>query len=222
MADWAIIFDVDGVLLELTRAEEDIFFDSFEKHGDPQTLYRDWNSYRIRNDEDIMAEIAARWNIAPEHLQRIKEKYFSCLGNALSNEHITTPIIAGADTLLKRCADIATLGIATANFRQAAKLRLEHAGLWQPVSAHAFGADGGGHKHEILARALASLPVPRTNIIYVGDNLNDVEAGLKNQLHFIGFSTSQERLKQLEAHGAEHVSNNHAKTWELISLLRKS
>ena len=54
---------------------------------------------------------------------------------------------------------------------------------------HAHGADGGGHKREILARAIAATGLPRNRIVYIGDNLNDVEAGLANGVHFIGFST---------------------------------
>ena len=45
MADAAVIFDVDGVLLELTSAEEDAFFVPFENRYGLKNLSRDWNSY---------------------------------------------------------------------------------------------------------------------------------------------------------------------------------
>jgi len=60
MADAAVIFDVDGVLLELTRPEEDAFFVPFERRYGLKGLSRDWNSYAIRNDENIIAEILSR------------------------------------------------------------------------------------------------------------------------------------------------------------------
>ena len=60
MADAAVIFDVDGVLLELTRAEEDAFFVPFERRYGLKDISRDWNSYAVRNDENIIAEILAR------------------------------------------------------------------------------------------------------------------------------------------------------------------
>jgi FMN phosphatase YigB (HAD superfamily) len=53
----AVIFDVDGVLLELTSAEEDAFFAPFAQRYGLENLSRDWNSYAIRNDENIIAEI---------------------------------------------------------------------------------------------------------------------------------------------------------------------
>src|SRR5207244_9686671 len=57
MAEAAVIFDVDGVLLHLTPEEEDAFFWPFEQLHGLTGLSRDWDSYRIRNDEDIIAEI---------------------------------------------------------------------------------------------------------------------------------------------------------------------
>jgi FMN phosphatase YigB (HAD superfamily) len=57
MADAAVIFDADGVFLELTSVEEDAFFVPFEDRYGLKNLSRDWNSYAIRNDENIIAEI---------------------------------------------------------------------------------------------------------------------------------------------------------------------
>ena len=57
MGDVAVIFDVDGVLLHLTPEEENAFFWPFEKLYGLTGLSRDWDSYRIRNDADIIAEI---------------------------------------------------------------------------------------------------------------------------------------------------------------------
>jgi FMN phosphatase YigB (HAD superfamily) len=57
--DSAVIFDVDGVLLDLTPAEEERFFVPFARRYGLTGLSRDWDSYRTRNDEDIIAEILA-------------------------------------------------------------------------------------------------------------------------------------------------------------------
>ncbi len=216
MANAAIIFDVDGVLLELTRAEEDLFFAPFATHCDTSKLSRDWNSYKIRNDEDITKEICARYTIKNPAV--IKSEYLKLLKAALSGP-LKSIAISGAPELLNACTHFATLGIATANFREAAKLRLQHAGLWHHVTHNAFDADGGGHKHEILARALATLNLPKSRIIYVGDNLNDVAAGLQHGVHFIGFSTSIRRLETLKKAGAKHLSSNHNSTRVLINTL---
>ncbi len=219
MADAAVIFDVDGVLLELTRAEEDAFFAPFERRYGLKNLSRDWNSYAIRNDEDIVREIL-RTNGLPAHaLEGILADYLDVLGQRLESGVIETIAIAGAAELLNGLAGRVLTGFATANLRSAAELRLRHAGLWSHVSAHGFGAEGGGHKREILARTIAATGIPKHRIVYIGDNLNDVAAGLENGVHFIAFSTDPGRLEGLKEAGATTVSNNHLDTSRLIGHL---
>jgi phosphoglycolate phosphatase-like HAD superfamily hydrolase len=222
MADWAIIFDVDGVLLELTRAEEELFFQPFAARCDASKLSRDWNSYRIRNDEDIIAEIVKRHELPEPENENIKTEYLTLLHQQLKTKTLISFPILGARKLLDICAGFATLGIATANFRDAAKLRLESAELWHHVSTHAFGADGGGHKHEILKRALHAIDLPKSNVIYVGDNINDVKAGLMNGVRFIGFSENADRLKILQTHGAQFLAQDHAQTLAIINSFLES
>lgn len=216
MADCAIVFDVDGVLLELTHAEEELFFQPFASRCDASKLSRDWNSYAIRNDEDIVAELVQRQGLPELERHKIKFEYLDLLRGQLAIGAIASPAISGAEQLIHEFENYATLGIATANFREAAKLRLTCAGLWAAVSDHAFGADGGGHKHEILGRALASLNLPKSRIVYIGDNLNDVEAGLRHQVNFIGFSTDPARLRKLKNAGVKNISINHASTSAII------
>ena len=180
MADAAVIFDVDGVLLELTSAEEDAFFVPFENRYGLKNLARDWNSYAVRNDENIIADILASHGIPAREQREVVAGYLEILKLRLSNGVIGTITIPGAQKLLDKLHGKLQIGIATANLLGAAELRLTHANLWPYASAHAFGAEGGGHKREILARAIASIHLPKNRIVYVGDNLNDVEAGLSN------------------------------------------
>jgi phosphoglycolate phosphatase-like HAD superfamily hydrolase len=63
-----------------------------------------------------------------------------------------------------------------------------------------------------VARAIASLRIPKSRIVYVGDNVNDVDAGISNGVHFIGFGTDPKRLRELKAAGAVHTSDNHLET----------
>ena len=219
MAEAAVIFDVDGVLLELTRAEEDAFFVPFERRHGLTNLSRDWNSYAVRNDENIIAEILQKHGLPASELAEVIADYQAVLKMQLGNGTIETIVIPGAPELLAKLHTTAKLGFATANFRSAAELRLKHASLWDHVSAHGFGAEGGGHKREILARAIASTGLPKNRIVYIGDNLNDVDAGLTNGVHFIGFGLDSGRLGDLKRAGATATSNNHLDTFRLISHL---
>jgi phosphoglycolate phosphatase-like HAD superfamily hydrolase len=211
MADAAVIFDVDGVLLELTREEEDVFFQVFENRYGLKNLTRDWNSYQIRNDENIVEEILLKNDIPPTDKNAVIADYDSLIRERL-RDSLQTVVVSGAAELLEKIQADIKLGIATANFLSAAKARLQQVNLWSFVSAHAFGADGGGHKRQTVARAIASLELPKSRIVYVGDNVNDVDAGLSNDVHFIGFSTDPKRLRELKAAGAVHTSDNHLET----------
>ncbi len=216
MADGAVIFDVDGVLLELTPAEEAAFFWPFEALHGLTGLSSDWDGYRVRNDEDIIAEILeshfARPPSAGERAA-VVTAYLARLAEGLRTERVIPLAIEGARELLEQLAGHGlAAGIATANLREAARMRLDHAGLWRRVSDHAHGADGGGPKRDILARAVAASGFPTDRIVYVGDNLNDLDAGLANNVHFVGFAADAIHRQRLGSAGARRISGDHQET----------
>jgi phosphoglycolate phosphatase-like HAD superfamily hydrolase len=217
--DSAVIFDVDGVLLELTDDEAEIFFLPFTKHLDASKLSRDWNSYRIRNDENIVEEILELNGLSSDLKQSLINDYLKCLQESLNTQVVVTTPISGAAHLISQLHGKVKTGIATANFLTAARLRLESVNMWAPVAAHARGADGGGHKSAILKRTIASMEIAPTRIVYVGDNLNDLTAATENGTHFIGFSTDPRRIKILQQAGAVHTSATHSGNAALISQL---
>lgn len=212
--DSAVIFDVDGVLLDLTAAEEDAFFLAFERLHGLTGLSRDWDSYRIRNDEHIIAEILERHGLTGRE-EAVVADYLALLAGGLQSGRLKPVEIAGARALLDQLSGT-RLGIATANLLPAARLRLDSLGLWAPVAGLAFGAEGSGHKRETVARAIAATGLPKNRIVYVGDNLNDVDAGLANGVHFIGFAQEEARRARLAAAGARHLAGDHGTTLGII------
>jgi len=212
----AVIFDVDGVLLELTAAEEDAFFLAFERRYGLTGLSRDWDSYRVRNDEHIIAEILETHGLPAQDSAAVVEDYLAILSSGLERGTIPSVTIPGAADMLRELSITHSTGIATANLLTAARLRLENQNLWAPVSLLAFGAEGSGHKRDTVARAIAATSLPKHRIVYIGDNLNDVDAGFANGVHFIGFSTDAARRKTLQAAGALHMSGDHLTTLHLV------
>jgi phosphoglycolate phosphatase-like HAD superfamily hydrolase len=220
MADAAVIFDVDGVLLELTHAEEETFFYPFEVLHGLTGLSRDWDSYRIRNDEDIIKEILEKhFERMPDdsEYRAIVAAYVGHVKHGLIKGLLKPKLIPDAKNLLEALAlEGIAMGIATANLLDIARLRLEAMELWKFIDAYPSGADGGGHKRDILSRTMAMTGLPPDSIVYVGDNLNDVEAGLHAGVHFIGFSTNKSRLHNLGKAGAAHTAANHAQSLKII------
>lgn len=220
-----VIFDVDGVLLHLTSREEDGFFEPFRILYGLTGLSRDWNSYRIRNDVHIVEEIFEthlKRKIAPLEFEAWRARYLSLMADWLKQNVFTVEVVPGALELLSdlKSAGVPT-GIATANILDAARLRLESAGLWA-LLAHARGAEGGGAKKAILARLIADLGARRSDIIYIGDNLNDLDAGLAHAGRFIGFSTNPEQRSLLKRHGAEFTAGDHRETRAILKALLQS
>jgi phosphoglycolate phosphatase-like HAD superfamily hydrolase len=217
--DVAVIFDVDGVLLDLTPPEEDAFFWAFAKLHGLEGLSRDWDSYLIRNDEDIIGEILEKhFGRKPQPIehQAVVTAYLNHLASDIGLKRLTPSPIEGAAELLHHLSGRARLGIATANLVEAAQLRLAACRMWTPVEGHAFGANGGGAKREILARAIAATDLPPERIVFIGDNLNDVEAGLAHVVHFIGFSRDRAKGRRLAGAGAKPVCNHHQDTLKHI------
>ena len=219
--DAAVVFDVDGVLLDLTPAEEDAFFAPFQALYGLTGLSRDWDSYKVRNDEDIIREILERHAGRPpeaEAMSRHLVEYCAHLEDGYRCGRLEVKVIPGARELIERLAPLPNLalGTATANVLRAAEIRLVESGLWEAVGAFACGADGGGHKREVLARAIERLGLPPERIVYIGDNLNDLEAGRATGVHFIGFAVEPWRRDRLTAAGAGQVSGDHGTTLALI------
>src|SRR5689334_22171558 len=169
MADAAVIFDVDGVLLDLTSAEEDAFFWAFASLHGIEGLSRDWDSYRIRNDEDIITEILTRhFGRTPSSGERqaVIRAYLENLAKGIELKRLMPAPIDGAGELLGRLSGRAELGVATANLLEAAELRLAAVRLWTPVQAHAFGANGGGQAGHPRPRHRSDGPSPRTHRVH--------------------------------------------------------
>ena len=225
----AVIFDIDGVLLHLTRQEETRFFDAFrqvakvsETHINP-----DWNSYRVRNDVAIAGELLERQlGREPTHaeIRSVLDHYITSIEASLATGELVTSVIDGAGALLDLLgADTRLqLGLATANIEGAAVARLKHAGLWRGFTACGY-AEAGGPKSEVLRAAIATLrdrdgnPVPSDRVVFLGDQLGDLAAARDNRVHFIGVSTKPEQREVLKSNGAEIVIANHDTTAGIIS-----
>ena len=57
---------------------------------------------------------------------------------------------------------------------------------------------------------------PPVRIVFLGDNLNDLDAGQSNGVHFIGFHVAAHKRRRLRDHGAETVFGDHRDTRAFI------
>jgi phosphoglycolate phosphatase-like HAD superfamily hydrolase len=217
---------VDGPLLHLKRPEEQAFFKPFKTLFGIEGLSSNWNSYKVRNDRDIVLEVLEAHlgdELGPHHYDSFVDAYDAELKDGFSSGRLQVTLVDKARELVQALSDVAgmALGIATANLRCAAEIRLRHAGLWDHVSAYPGTSDKGGHKHQVLARVIDDLGLPPERVVFIGDNLNDLEAGRKNATHFIGYHWTKEKRQRLRDSGASHVTDDHDETLALINQMLK-
>jgi len=219
MINSAVIFDVDGPLLDLTAAETSAFFVPFQEAFGLTGFSTDWDSYRLRNDVEIYREILETADLPTNQptINRLRERYLMELETIYASGEAVAPI-PGASALLDALSRISglALGTATANFESAATLRLQRVGFWNYVKEWHSGAEGGGAKRDILARAVKRLGLPSNRVVFLGDNLNDLDAAQENETHFIGFHIDPMRRQWLADAGAETVTGDHTKTLAII------
>ncbi len=223
----AVIFDVDGVILHLTPAEEGAFFASLDSVFGITGASSDWDSYKIRNDVQIVEELVETHlgrPATPGDINRFTDKYISQIDIGLKTGDIEIKPIDGIRDVLMALTQVEniTLGLATANLMSAAKMRLRQAGLNDFFSIGGF-AEARGPKRDILSKTISVLtgarqdPVALHQIVYIGDNLVDVDAGLHNGCGLIAFNVDASRHDTLRNAGAGLVLKSHTETVPAIA-----
>ena len=222
----AVIFDVDGVILHLTPPEEAAYFQALELVFGITDASPDWDSYRARNDVEIVEElIETRLGRAatPGDINSFTDKYVSLVDIGIRTGEIEVLEIDGIRDVLMELtqADNLIMGLATANLMGMAKMRLRHVGLNDFFKVGGF-AEARGPKRQILSKTLAGLKdeqgnaIPKERIVFLGDNVGDVDAGLGNGCGLIAFSEDVGKHAKLREAGAEHIISSHTETLATI------
>ncbi len=225
----AVIFDVDGVVLHLTPPEEAAYFQALEDVFGITDASPDWDSYRARNDVEIVEElIETRLNRAstPADINAFSDKYISLVDVGIRTGDIEVLEIEGIRDVLMALtqAENLIMGLATANLMGMAKMRLRHVGLNEFFKVGGF-AEAGGPKRQILQATIAGLsdeqghPIPKDRIVFLGDNVGDVDAGLANGCGLIAFSEDKSKHPKLRQAGATCLIDSHTQTVAMIEQL---
>ena len=209
-----VVCDIDGTLIELTAAELDVFFGTFERAFGIPPVKREWARYVATNDyaiiRTVLHEHFGRHGTAAE-IERFRRTYLDGLTRGFADGSLRHAPVAGVAGLVQalHATDSVTLSLATANMRDGAQLRLEAAGLWSYFAGGAFAEDGL-HKPAILAAALRRAEARwggavKPEAVYLGDSPADAVAAQAAGVAFVGIATRPERRERLTAAGAEVV-----------------
>jgi beta-phosphoglucomutase-like phosphatase (HAD superfamily) len=202
-----VIFDIDGTLLELLRAESDAYLRAFDVCYGITGLSDNWDSYRFRTDIEIAREILNRHfsrQCTASELKRVLDTYELLLQREVYGRGMLPKLIPGIrnllDTLNKQ--ENTGLALATGNPVQISKLRLEKADIWKYFGCGAFAEDGND-KTSILSKALNRCgeiwhdSIRLEDVIFIGDHPTDVVAAQTLGVHFVRVTAQMGRLRGL-------------------------
>jgi phosphoglycolate phosphatase-like HAD superfamily hydrolase len=105
------------------------------------------------------------------------------------------------------------IGLATGNFAEAARLKLEHFGISQYFSGGGFG-EVSHERAEVVAAAIAAVApdADPVDVLVIGDTPRDVSSALANGVVAVGVATGSYRVDALRESGA-HLAYEDFSNW---------
>jgi phosphoglycolate phosphatase len=165
-----------------------------------------------RTDSWILAQVAARHGFVPdrESRQAFHDTYISALVEEVQRPGPRKGIMPGVSTLLDSLEerDDVYLALLTGNFKEGARVKLEHFGLWRYFECGAFG-DRIEARNNLLPEALSAVKasggpsVDPSNIVIVGDTPHDVAVAIAGGGRSIAVATGGHDVPALESAGAD-------------------
>ena len=174
----AVIFDVDGTLLDSTSQDEALYKLAVEDVLGPVRFRPGLHDYDHVTDSGILLQTLADNDITPNDvlIHEVKAAFFQRL-----REHIAAQgafrEIPGAMALLDRLRDSANHGvaIATGGWAGSAQIKLETAGF-DTDRVPLASSDDAIDRTDIMRFALDALGAPCKGVIYFGDGPWDQDA----------------------------------------------
>ena len=206
------LFDIDGTLLLTGGAGALALDQAFESlYGLARVMDR--VNPAGKTDLLILAEIFAhhlRRKPAPDEITRIFTTYVPLLQQAVARSVGYRLMPAAIETLDFLAANGAHLALATGNTRDAARAKLDRAGLWERFPVGGFGDDHEDRtilvQHAIeRSRAYACQHFACEQIAVVGDTPFDIRAAQACGAIAVGVATGSVSRAALEAAGADAV-----------------
>ncbi len=221
MLDLAILFDIDGTLIESGGAGGKALLKALQaefgvQDAKPVHLHG-------RTDLGILNELLALNRVTPnaENFSQLCERYFEILPAEL---HLQAGrVLPGVREILHSLVGRpeCLIGLLTGNLARSAQLKLQHFDLWQHFEFGIFG-DAADHRPHLRDSALATVRsrlgqnLPSERIIIVGDTPLDVELARAMGARCLAVCTGGFSENQLLAAGECQVIDDLSQTEVVI------
>jgi phosphoglycolate phosphatase-like HAD superfamily hydrolase len=183
----AIVFDIDGTLVDSDGFDINCFVEAVREVLGPVKIHEDWRLYRHATDAGILMQILEENGRAGDAavVERVKEDFGRRVRRFLDGGGACPPLPGAGEALAALQADGYLVGIATGGWSHTARMKLERAGL--PLDSYPLASsDISPDRAEIMAECLRRLGGDPKRAIYVGNGEWDRRAALRAGWAFIG------------------------------------
>ena len=208
-----LLFDIDGTLLLSggagLRALNQTFLELF---GTAKAF--DGIPVAGRTDPLLLTDAAARAGIALDagQRQRFHDRYCDLLAREILQPGPRKGLMPGVEELLRHVHQQPRLcvGLLTGNFARAARIKLEHFGLWRFFVYGAYG-DDAAERDELVpvavgrARAAGAVVRSPAHVVVIGDTPLDIRCATAAGARSIAVATGSFDVQTLERKGATAV-----------------
>ena len=216
----AVLFDLDGTLIDTTELILASCAHTFERHLAGGCPPRDVIVATFgRSLPEALREMAAREGTGdPEALAELMLETYRA-HNDRHHDTLIRPFEGVEEMLAALAASGIRLGVVTSKREGAARRGLQRYGLERFFEAAVFHDDTERHKPhpEPLLLAATRLAVPRELVVYVGDSVHDIAAGAAAGMQTIAVLWGPFPVADLEAARPDRLV---ASPGELAALLR--
>jgi phosphoglycolate phosphatase len=223
VAEYVLLFDIDGTLIDSAGAGGEALLLAAQecfRRPDMQPV-----ALHGRTDRGIMADMLESAGIAAtdDNIANLRDNYLQLLPTELAQR--SGLVLPGVVRLLDELAanPRCHLGLVTGNMPEAARLKLEHFGLWNYFKFGVFGHETP-HRRELsdpawnFVRAHATNPLPE-HVVVIGDTPLDVDLALTMQVRCLAVCTGGCDATTLRSAGAHCVVENLTDTKEILRWL---
>lgn len=207
----AVIFDMDGVLVNSEPCHEQAFLKVVEEIGFAGKHGLHFSDYVGRSDKELWADFTSRNQPgqSPEQLLAMKS---SRVIEVLRRER---PLFPGVGALVRALAARFILGLASGSERSIVDevLRLDGLAAFFQTSVSGSDVDEGKPNPEIFLRAADLLGVEASECCVIEDSKPGIAAGLAAGMRVIAIANTHPRE---ELHGAHHIVRRYEEIADML------